>query len=115
MPEPRVGPVAPMPVVDGRLLVVGGYSTAFTGDRREHPGFARQTFVYDFKRGAWSAGPVLPQVAPTNRDATGDTGPAPMVAASGAVWQKHYVVVGGEVRASVRTPAVIALPLSFLP
>jgi N-acetylneuraminate epimerase len=115
MPEPRVGPVCPAPVIDGRLMVIGGYATPFAGERREHPGFSRQTLVFDLNGNAWSAGPMLPHVAPTNRDSTGDTGPAPMVAASGAVWEKHVVVVGGEVRASVRTPSVIALPVSSQP
>jgi len=115
MPEPRVGAVAPVPVIDGRLFVVGGYATAFKGEPREHPGFARRTFLYDLGRGAWCDGPVLPQVSPADRDASGDAGPAPMVAAAGAVWQGHYVVVAGEVRASVRTPAVIGLPLGPVP
>lgn len=112
MPEPRVGPVTPAPVSAARLIVVGGYAAAFTGERREHPGFARRTFVFDIALGNWSDGPILPHEPPDNRDATGDKGPAPMVAAAGAFWQGHYVVVGGEVRASVRTSAVIALPHS---
>lgn len=115
MPEPRVGPVTPCPVVDGkRIVVMGGYATSFTGDRREHPGFSAQTFVYDIAGRAWSPGPVLPHVKPVDKDATGDAGPAPMVAAPGAVWRGHFVAVGGEVRTSVRTPSVVAIPLRSL-
>lgn len=112
MPEPRVGAVSPCPVLEGgRILVIGGYAAAFSGEPREHPGFSRQTFVYDIAKNAWSLGPVLPYVPPADRDATGDVGPAPMVAAPAVLWQGHAIVVGGEVRASVRTPAVIAWPL----
>ncbi|MCW5550375.1 MAG: hypothetical protein KIT44_15540 [Opitutaceae bacterium] len=113
MPEPRVGAVAPCPVLEGgRIFVIGGYAAAFPGERREHPGFSRQTFVYHIAQKSWAAGPKLPHLPPTDRDATGDAGPAPMVAAPSAVWNGHVVVVGGEVRASVRTPAVIAWPLA---
>lgn len=115
LPEPRVGAVAPCPVIAGqRLLVMGGYTSAFTGERRDHPGFSRQTFLYDLAARSWSLGPVLPHVRPANKDATTDAGPAPMVAAAGAVWRGHFVAVGGEVRASVRTRAVVAIPLSEL-
>jgi len=34
-----------------------------------------------------------------------------MIAAPGAVWLNHAVVISGEVRASTRTPAVVAWPL----
>lgn len=112
LPEPRVGAVTPCPVFGGRLAVVGGYASAFAGERRDHPGFSRQTYVYDFVSRQWRNGPVLPHVAPVNKDATGDAGPAPMVAAPGVVWGDLLVAVGGEVRASVRTPAVLGLPLA---
>jgi N-acetylneuraminate epimerase len=111
MPEARVGAVTPCPVLSGgRIFVVGGYATAFTGERRDHPGFSRATLLYDVMARRWSPGPDLPLVPPVDRDATGDAGPAPMVAAPGVIWEGLVVVVGGEVRASVRTPAVIAWP-----
>gem|GEM_PF-6607178 len=34
--------------------------------------------------------------------------------AAGASWHDHVVVIGGEVRSSTRTPAVLAWPLSKL-
>ncbi len=115
LPEPRVGAVTPCPIIDGqRIFVMGGYASAFPGERRDHPGFSRQTFLYDIAGQSWSDGPVLPYEKPTNKDATSDQGPAPMVAAPGAVWHDHFVAIGGEVRASVRTPAVVAYPLSSL-
>lgn len=115
MPEPRVGPVTPSPILPGnRIFVMGGYASAFAGERRDHPGFSRQTYIYDIATQAWSLGPVLPHEGPANKDATSDQGPAPMVAAPGVVWREHFVAVGGEVRASVRTPAVVAYPLNAL-
>ncbi len=115
LPEARVGAVSPCAVIAGsRLLVVGGYAAAFAGERREHPGFSRQTWIYHLAERRWAEGPVLPHVAPVDRDATGDAGPAPMIAAPGVVWRDLYVAVGGEVRASVRTPAVVGIPLRGL-
>lgn len=115
LPKPRVGAVTPCPIIDGnRIFVMGGYESAFPGERRDHPGFSPQTFIYDIVRQSWSNGPILPHEAPANKDATSDRGPAPMVAAPGAVWRDHFVAIGGEVRASVRTTAVVAYPLSSL-
>lgn len=115
LPEPRVGAVTPCPIVGGnRIFVMGGYASAFAGERRDHPGFSRQTFLYDIAARSWSKGPLLPHEKPVNKDATSDKGPAPMVAAPGAVWRGYFVAVGGEVRASVRTPAVVAYPLASL-
>lgn len=113
LPEARVGAVSPVPVMpDGRLFLVGGYAASFPGEPRDHPGFSRQTLVYDPTADKWSSGPLLPSRPPVNRDVTGDEGPAPMVAAPAVIWRDHCIVVSGEVRASVRTPAVIAWPLA---
>ncbi len=115
LPEPRVGAVTPCPMVgENRIFVMGGYASGFAGERRDHPGFSTQTFLYDIGGNTWSNGPVLPHEKPTNKDATSDQGPAPMVAAPGAVWRGLFVAVGGEVRASVRTPAVIGYQLAAL-
>lgn len=112
LPEARAGSAAPLPVLpDGRVLLVGGYVRSFPGEPRDHPGFSPQTLVFDPCADEWSSGPILPSRPPVNRDVTGDEGPAPMVAAPAAIWRDHFVVVSGEVRASVRTPAVIAWPL----
>lgn len=114
LPEPRVGPVTPCPIIGDRIFVMGGYASAFGGEKRDHPGFSRQTYLFDIARQTWSKGPVLPHEKPTDKDSPTDQGPAPMVAAPGAVWKDHFVAVGGEVRASVRTPAVVAYTLSSL-
>lgn len=112
LPEPRVGAVSPVPVLpDGSLFLIGGYAASFPGAPRDHPGFSRQTLVYRPEEDVWTLGPLLPHELPVDRDVTGDTGPAPMVAAPSVVWNGHAIVIGGEVRASVRTPCVIAWPL----
>lgn len=112
LPEPRVGAASPCAVVDGgKIFLIGGYATSFPGPPREHPGFSQQTFLYDTEQQRWENGPLLPKAAVADRDRTGDTGPAPMVVAPGVVWLNHAVVISGEVRASTRTPAVLAWPL----
>jgi len=112
LPEPRVGGVTPCPVLaDGTIWLIGGYAEVWGGAQREHPGFAAQTLRYDVARRSWSAGPKLPRGAEPDRDASGDPGPAPLIGAPAVIWQDHVVVIGGEVRISTRTPAVIAWPL----
>lgn len=111
LPEARVGSCSPCPVIDGHVYVVGGYAEVFPGAPRDHPGFSRETYWYDIAGGTWSAGARLPVTPVTDRDAPGDAGPAPMIGAVAATWRDQIVIVGGEVRASVRTPAVIALPI----
>jgi N-acetylneuraminic acid mutarotase len=116
LPEPRVGSASPAPVVAGeKLFVIGGYAEVFPGPAREYPGFRDQTLYYDLKRNTWENGPTIPKAEIPNRDSPGDPGPAPMIAAPCAVWQNRAVVVGGEVRASVRTPSVVAWPLGAKP
>ncbi|MES2695395.1 MAG: hypothetical protein V4773_18100 [Verrucomicrobiota bacterium] len=114
LPGPRVGPASPCPVVDGKLFVIGGYAEVFPGAQRDHPGFSQQTLLYSITRNAWENGPVLPHAAVPDRDAPGDPGPAPMIAAPCTVWENRAVVISGEVRASVRSPTVLAWPLERL-
>jgi hypothetical protein len=70
-----------------------------------------QTFFYDIGKGRWENGPLLPHAAVPDRDAAGDPGPAPMLASPIVVWQNHAVAISGEVRASVRSPQVLAWPI----
>lgn len=112
LPEPRVAINAPCPVLaDGSIWLVGGYANVWTGAQREHPGFSPATLRYHPATRAWTAGPVLPNVGATDRDAPGDPGPVPPIGAPVALWRNHVVVVGGEVRISTRTPTVLAWPL----
>jgi hypothetical protein len=91
--------------------VAGGYAAVFPGSQREHPGFNTRTFYYDPAHDHWSDAPVLPKAAVQDRDEPADPGPAPMLGAPGVVWRNLAVAVSGEVRASVRSPQVLALPL----
>lgn len=112
LPEPRVACVSPCPVLeDGRIWLIGGYADMWGGAQREHPGFSKQTLIFDPVRRAVTPGPVLPRAAESDRDASGDPGPVPMVGAPTVTWRNHVVVVGGEVRISTRTNAVLAHPL----
>jgi N-acetylneuraminate epimerase len=112
LPAARVGISTPCPVVDDQIWAIGGYSTIFPGPPREHPGFDAATFSFDLKSQAWRRGPTLPTTPVVNRDSPGDAGPTPMIGAPCVVWKGYAVIVGGEVRASVRTPAVVAWPLN---
>lgn len=113
LPEPRVGGVTPCPELpDGSLWLIGGYADVWGGAQRDHPGFSDQTLFYHPGKKTWSPGPLLPRGAEPDRDAAGDPGPMPMVAAPAVVWKNQVVVVGGEVRIATRTPAVLAWPLT---
>ena len=112
LPEGRVGASPPCFTPNGeRFLLVGGYSSVFTGAPREHPGFPPQTLIYDLATNAWSSGPVLPVTAFTDRDSPTDAGPAPMVGAPAVAWKGRAIVVGGELRPSARSPQVLAVDL----
>lgn len=112
LPEPRVGTAGPCPVLpDGTIWLIGGYAEVWGGAQREHPGFSAQTLMLDSRRLVWKSGPVLPRHDELDRDAAGDPGPLPMIAAPAVVWRGRVVVVGGEVRVATRTPAVLAWPL----
>ncbi len=111
LPEPRVGAATPCAVADGKIFMIGGYARSFPGTPREHPGFSQQTFLYNIAQQRWENGPLLPKAEAGDRDRPGDAGPLPMIAAPGVVWLNHAVVISGEVRASTRTPAVVAWPL----
>lgn len=112
MPRPRVGINTPCPVLaDGTIWLIGGYAEVWAGVQREHPGFAEQTYFYNIALRSWSTGPKLPNAGASDRDASGDPGPVPMIGAPVVTWRNHVVVVGGEARISTRTPAVIAWPL----
>ena len=112
LPEPRVGAATPCPLVGGgKFFVIGGYAEVFPGAPRDYPGFRAQTLHYDPASQRWENGPVMPQAPVPNRDSPGDPGPVPVIGAPSVVWKDHVVVISGEARASVRTPAVIAWPL----
>lgn len=112
LPEPRVAPASPCPMLpDGSIWLVGGYAEVWGGAQRDHPGFSAQTLLLDPTRRHWTKGPVLPRVGEPDRDAPSDPGPVPMIGAPAVIWNNQVVVVGGEVRVATRTPQVLAWPL----
>lgn len=116
LPVARVASATPCPVVnESRAFLIGGYDKSFPGAPREHPGFPTETFLYDLSSQRTENGPPLPKAEVRDRDQPGDAGPAPMVAAPAVVWRDHAIVISGEVRASTRSPAVLAWPLSVPP
>lgn len=111
-PVPRVGASSPSWLLpDGKFLLAGGYGSVFPGAQKEHPGFERETFLFDPEADAWSNGPLLPCDRKVNSESPTSPGPEPMVAAPAVVWRNRLVIISGEVRPATRTPAVVALPL----
>lgn len=112
LPEPRVGAATPCPLLDGKkFFVIGGYANVFPGAPRDYPGFSAQTLLYEMPRNTWANGPLLPSAPVPDRDSPGDPGPMPMIGAPCVLWRNRVVVISGEVRASVRSPQVLAWPL----
>lgn len=111
LPEPRVGATGPgQALPGGQFLVIGGYAEVFPGAMRDHPGFSRQTYLYNIATRQWQLGPLLPVSNVPDPDAPGDPWPSPMIGAASAVWRDQIVVISGEVRGSVRSPVVLAWP-----
>lgn len=95
LPRPAVAAASPAPVKDGRIFVVSGDDGANVAFEpvEKHPGFPRETLVFDVARGAWSA-----EAAPFSRA----TVPV-------AEWLGRFVIPNGEVRPRVRTNEVWTL------
>lgn len=112
LPSPRVGAASPAPCLpDGRFLIAGGYGTVFAGALEDHPGFEAETFYYAPSEDKWSQAPPLPVLRAPNPDSPTSPGPEPMIAAPTLLWKNKVVLISGEVRPAIRTPAVICLPL----
>lgn len=113
LPEPRAGAATPCFSEDARrFFLIGGYASIFSGESRDHPPFAAQTYVYGVAEDRWYNGPELPVTPVSDRDAAGDRGPSPMIAAPAVSWHGQAVVVSGEVRDGVRSPQVLSLSLN---
>lgn len=94
-PLPRANAAAPSPapMVRGRIVLLGGGvdDSNFGGPMDRRPGFPATILTVDPVTGS--------------TDAAGEV-KSSVVAATVVPWQGGYVVVSGEVRAGVRTPAV---------
>ena len=93
LPRVSVAAPSPMPVIDGRLLVLGGDDGALVDfqPKERHPGFPRSVLVYDTGRNAWSV--------------TGEV-PFSLVTTPVVIWQGRIVIPGGEARPGVRSSKV---------
>ena len=93
LPRVSVAAPSPMPMIDGRLLVLGGDDGALVDfqPKERHPGFPRSVLVYDTGRNAWSV--------------TGEV-PFSLVTTPVVIWQGRIVIPGGEARPGVRSSKV---------
>lgn len=93
MPRVAVAAPNPAPVVDGKILIIGGDDGANVNfePKSKHPGFPRDVLAFDLKSQSWSkAGEV----------------PFSLVTTNAVLWNDQIVIPGGEARPGVRSPQV---------
>jgi len=92
LPRVAVAAPSPAPVVDGRLLVIGGDDGAQVNTLpKEHKGFRRDVPAYDPKKDRWE-----------------HLGAAPFaqVTTSAVLWKDRIVIRSGEIKPGLRSPEV---------
>lgn len=98
LPRPAVAAPSPAPVIDGKLLVIGGDDgTQLTVPPLEHAGFSRDVLAYDVASDCWTQ---LGEV------------PFSVVTTPAAEWQGRIIIPGGEARPGIRSPAVWSATIS---
>lgn len=96
LPRGSAAAPSPSPVVQGRLLVLGGDDGAqIDTPPQEHKGFRRDILAYDPKTDRWEASGELPFA---------------LVTTAAVPWRKRWIVPGGETRPGVRSTEVWAAP-----
>jgi len=93
MPRVAVAAPNPAPVIDGKILIIGGDDGANANfePKSKHPGFPRDILAFDLKTQSWSkAGEV----------------PFSLVTTNAVLWNGQIVIPGGEARPGVRSPQV---------
>ena len=98
MPRVSVAAPNPAPVIDGKILIIGGDDglNANFEPKTQHPGFPRSILAFDLKTQSWSkAGEV----------------PFSLVTTNTVLWGQRLIVPGGEARPGVRSPQVWSAPL----
>lgn len=93
MPRVAVAAPGPAPVVDGKILIIGGDDgqNANFEPKSAHPGFPRDVLAFDWKSKTWlKAGEV----------------PFSLVTTNAVLWNGEIVIPGGEARPGVRSPQV---------
>ena len=92
LPRPAVAAPSPVPLLNGRLLVISGDDGTRVGFKPEpqHPGFPRTVLAYDPAAHAWSEieCPISRATAPT------------------AAWKDQSIIPSGEARPGYRSPEV---------
>ncbi|MDB6073872.1 MAG: Kelch repeat-containing protein [Verrucomicrobiaceae bacterium] len=96
MLQPAVAAPSPMPMRDGKLLVLGGDDGSHWGFQppAEHPGFPALIQGYDVKANQWREAGSLP---------------AGRAVLPSVVWRDRIVLINGEQRPGVRSPRVWSL------
>ncbi len=92
LPRPTVAAPAPVPLIGGRLLLLG--SDDGSKELRlpsEHPGFSRAILAYDPLKDVWEKDGNVPQT---------------QVTTSAVVWGNRWVIPSGEIRPGIRSPEV---------
>ncbi|HYF35286.1 MAG TPA: hypothetical protein VD994_08370, partial [Prosthecobacter sp.] len=93
LPRVAVAAPSPAPVVDGKLLIIGGDDGALADfePKDKHPGFPKDVLSYDPKSDQWAR--------------AGDV-PFSLVTSSAVIWQGQVIIPGGEARPGKRSPEV---------
>jgi N-acetylneuraminic acid mutarotase len=95
LPRVAVAAPSPAPLVDGKLLIIGGDDGAQVNTQpTEHKGFPRSVLAYDPKADKWER----------LEDA-----PFSFVTTTAISWRNRIVIPGGEIRPGVRSSEVWAL------
>lgn len=94
LPRAAVAAASPSPVRDGRMFVVSGDDglQVNLASPADHRGFTREILRFDPKENTWSKAGEL-------------EGPAP-VTLPAVPWRERFILVNGEIKPGVRTPAV---------
>jgi N-acetylneuraminic acid mutarotase len=93
LPRVAVAAPSPAPVLEGKLLVIGGDDGALVDfePKDKHPGFPKDILAYDPKSNLWEkAGEV----------------PFSLVTSPAVIWQGRVIIPGGEARPGKRSPDV---------
>jgi len=91
-PRVAVAAPSPAPVVEGKILILGGDDGAQVKvPNNEHRGFPRDVLAYEPARNRWQRAGEMP---------------FSHVTTSTAIWQKRIVIPGGEIQPGVRSTEV---------
>ena len=98
MPRAAVAAPNPAPVIDAKILIIGGDDGANANfePKSKHPGFPRDILVFDLKTQSLSKSGEVP---------------FSLVTTNAVLWNDQIVIPGGEARPGVRSPKVWNTPV----